>query len=67
MEVDDALTDEIMQMTTDDINFRTQMLGKKVPRSNVDSPKYITRSEWLICESYFLKLHILGIFEFFFR
>lgn len=28
MEVDDALTDEIMQMTTDDINFRTQMLGK---------------------------------------
>ena len=29
MEVDDALTDEIMQMTTEDINFRTQMLGKK--------------------------------------
>ena len=30
MEVDDALTDEIMQMTTEDINFRTQMLGKKL-------------------------------------
>ena len=45
MEVDDALTDEIMQMTTDDINFRTQMLGKKVPRSNVDSSGYVTHSK----------------------
>merc|ERR1712227_959476 len=35
MEVDDALTDEIMQMTTDDINFRTQMLDNecKIMRS----------------------------------
>ena len=40
MEVDDALTDEIMQMTTDDINFRTQMLGKKVSRSNDESSTY---------------------------
>ena len=43
MEVDDALTDEIMQMTTDDINFRTQMLGKKVPRSNDESSTYSFR------------------------
>ena len=57
MEVDDALTDEIMQMTTDDINFRTQMLGKKVPRSNVDSSGYVTHSKWLICKSTFWKLH----------
>ena len=30
MEVDNNadLTDEIMQMSTDDINFRSQMLGK---------------------------------------
>ena len=28
MEVDGDLTDEIMQMSTEDINFRSQMLGK---------------------------------------
>ena len=28
MEVDGDLTDEIMQMSTEDINFRSQMLGE---------------------------------------
>ena len=40
MEVDDALTDEIMQMTTEDINFRTQMLGKNFLTNNESSSPY---------------------------
>ena len=39
MEVDNNgdLTDEIMQMSTDDINFRSQMLGKYSFTSPYDS------------------------------
>ena len=34
MEVDGDLTDEIMQMSTEDINFRSQMLGKRLEISS---------------------------------